>query len=124
MLPKLMQAHDGYGNYNVLNYIIVDDPHGGYSKTYSIGATFEGVLTLDDSINAQQAEKAGVTGVYTLTFDKEFNLPWHTVFCKDGDTNKAYRVTTKDENSTPSTSRLNLRQVKCEEYDISKDTEG
>lgn len=124
MLPKLMQASEGYGTFNVLNFTIVDDPLGGYSKSYSIGATFEGVLTLDDSINAQLAEKNGVTGVYTLTTDKEFRLPWHTVFCEDGNTNKAYRVTTKDENSTPNTTPLNLRQVRAEEYDISKDTEG
>lgn len=124
MLPKLMQASEGYGTFNVLNFTIVDDPYGGYKKIYSIGATFEGVLHLDDSINAQIAEKNGVTGVYTLTTDKEFRLPWHTVFCKDGNTNKAYRVTTKDENSTPNTTPLNLRQVRAEEYDISKDTEG
>ena len=123
MLPKLMQASEGYGTFNVLNFTIVDDPYGGYKKTYSIGATFDGVLHLDDSINAQLAEKDGVTGVYTLTFDKGLKLPWHTVFCIEGNTGKAYRVTSKDENSTPNLSRLNLRQVRAEEYDISKDTE-
>lgn len=115
--PDLLKANENYGIYQIWNMAIVDDGYGGYRNDWTAGATFEGVLILDDSINAQIAEKQGVKGVYTLTFGKELHLPWHTVFNRQG-TNSFYRVTSRDENATPSSSKLNLRNVKAEEYEI------
>lgn len=119
MLPKIMQATEGYSTFNVLNKSIIDDTRGGYTEGYTIGAQFEGVIVLDDSLQAQEAQKAGVTGVYTLTVDKSIDfLKWHTVICRKGDINDAFRVVTKDEKSTPSTTKLNLREVRLEEYEV------
>lgn len=118
-LPLIMQATEGYSTFNVLNRSIIDDTRGGYTEGYTIGAQFEGVIVLDDSLQAQEAQKAGVTGVYTLTVDKSIDfLKWHTVICRKGNINDAFRVVTKDEKSTPSTSKLNLREVRLEEYEV------
>ena len=121
MLPKIMQASEGYSDFNILNKTTEDDDYGGFREYYSIGAAFDGVLVLDNSIEAQRAEKEGVTGLYTLTVEKKYRLPWHTVIAKSGDMSQTYRVTTKDDNSTPDTTALNLRTVNVEEYDITKE---
>ena len=120
-LPKIMQTSEGYSDFNILNKTVEDDGYGGHNEYYSIGATFDGVLVLNNSIEAQRAEKEGVTGLYTLTVEKKYRLPWHTVFAKSGDMSQTYRVTTKDDNSTPDTTTLNLRTVNVEEYDITKE---
>lgn len=123
-LPDLLKANENYGVYQVWNSAIVDDGYGGYKEELTPGATFEGVLVLDDSINAQIAEQQGVRGVYTLTFGKGLRLPWHTVFRRTDDSrNLFYRVTSRDESSTPSVTRLDMRTVKAEEYIPSSETE-
>lgn len=120
-LPLIMQASEGYSDFNILNKTVEDDGYGGHREYYAIGAAFDGVLVLDNSIEAQRAEKEGVTGLYTLTVEKKYRLPWHTVIAKSGDMSQTYRVTTKDDNSTPDTTALNLRTVNVEEYDITKE---
>lgn len=115
MIPDLLKATENYGVFTILNKSTVSDGYGGYYDQYTAGATFEGVLSLDDSIQAQQAMSQGVTGVYTLTCEKSLHLPWHTVIRKGDQT---YRVTSKDENSTPTSSPLGMRVVKCEEWVI------
>lgn len=119
MLPSLMQENENYGIFQIFNAITQNDGYGGYVTTYEPGATFDAVLVLDDSLQAQVAEKQGVTGVYTLTYEKVLHLPWHTAFKKiSGEklVGTYFRVTSKDENATPGTSSLNLRYVKCEEF--------
>jgi len=119
-LPDLMKANENYGHFQIYNLITQNDEnYGGYISTYVPGATFEGVLVLDDSINARVAEKQGVTGLYQMTFEKELHLPWNTVVRKiDGEklVGTFFRVTSKDENATPSSTPLNLRKVIMEEY--------
>lgn len=124
-LPDLMKANDDYGEFQIYDLITYNDQYGGHEQRYTPGATFEGVLILNNSIRAQEAQKNGVTGVYTLTFDKTLRLPWHSVFKKiireNGNivaTGSFYRVTTKDDNAPPKTATLKFRQVVCEEYTL------
>ena len=105
-LPILMQANENYGTFEFINESTVDDGYGGYTTAYTAGATFDAVLV---------AEQDGVKGVYTLTTDKVVPLAWHKIFRRKG-TNAVYRVTSKDEHATPSTTPMNLREVKAEEY--------
>lgn len=114
-LPILMQSNENYGQFEFINEGIVDDGYGGYKPAYTAGATFDAVLVLNDSIQAQKAEQDGVKGVYTLTTDKAVPLAWRKIFRRKG-TNDVYRVTSKDEHATPSTTPMNLREVKAEEY--------
>ena len=117
-LPTLMQANENYGKFNFINEMIIDDGYGGYTEGYKVGAEFEAVIVLDDSVQAQRAEKDGLKGVYTLTTDTTVPLKWHKILRRQKD-NAIYRVTSKDEHATPSTTTLNLREVKVEEYTLS-----
>lgn len=118
MMQPLMLETEGHGFFRIINRSTEADGYGGFVDTYTIGAKFEGVLVLNDSINAQVAMSQGVTGVYKLIYDKSLRIHWHTVFCKDEDHDRVFRVTSKDEKSTPSSSSMDLRYVLCEEWEI------
>ena len=117
-LPAFLQGFEGYGTYSIVNLIYHDDGYGGQNYEWAATYQFDAVMSLDESIATQLAEKQGVKGVYTLTFAKPTRLPWHTVICRSNDLTKCYRVTSKDEKSTPSSSALNMRLVRCEEYEL------
>lgn len=117
MFPEFLTKFEGYDEYVIMNKETVDDGAGGYIERYVPGATFRAVLTLDDSIDAQRAMQEGVTGVYTLTCEKGLRLPWHTVFVRKS-TNDVYRVSAKDDKSTPSGAGFDLRTVRCEEWEL------
>lgn len=117
MFPDFLTKFEGYDEYVIMNLITVDDGAGGYKEKYVPGASFNAVITLDDSLDAQRAMKEGITGVYTLTCEKDQRLPWHTVFIRKS-TNDVYRVTSKDEKSTPSGAGFDLRTVRAEEWEL------
>lgn len=97
-----------------------DDGYGGFVIGWAEGATFQAALVLDDSITAQIAQSQGASGVYTITTSKAINLQFHDVFkrVRDG---KVFRVTTDgDDNRTPDSASLNMRQVRAEEWSTTK----
>ena len=123
-LPSLLKANENYGEFQIYDAITENDGYGGYKTTYTPGAVFEGVLVLDDSINAQIAGKQGVTGVYTLTVEKILRIPWHTVFRKISGENLVgnfFRVTGKDDKATPKSAGIDMRTVNVEEYELPGD---
>lgn len=105
------------------NCIILDkrtesDGYGGYRSMWVEGAPFEAATVLDNSMEARTAEKAGVTSLYTVTTKKAVNLQYHDVFkrLRDG---KIFRVTSDgDDDSTPKSAALNMRQVSAEEWEL------
>ena len=119
-LPELAKEFEGYGTYVILNYGIVDDEYGGHKETWTPGAHFDATLTLDDSTEMKVAQAQGVKGIYRVTTNKAVHLPWHTVF-RSVDDEKTYRVTSKDDNATPTRSTLDIRFVSAEDYEL---TEG
>ena len=115
---------DNMENCILYNKIITNDGYGGYNTEWSEGAEFKAAIVLDSSIQARQAEKEGVTGLYTITTGKEFNLTFHDVFKRVTD-GKVFRVTTKgDDRKTPKGATLNMRQVNAEEYELSEEDNG
>lgn len=134
-LPSFLEVFDDYGTFQIYDVTTGGgDGYGGNIKpTYTPGGMFKGVLVLNNSVNAQIAQKQGVTGVYTLSFGKELRLAWHTVFQKvildkDGKViqrGSVYRVTTKDDNSAPNTAStaMQFRQVTAEEWKIPTELE-
>ena len=103
--------------------IIIDktsepDGYGGRVIKWVEGAEFKAALVLDTSIQAKIAEQEGVTGLYTVTTRKTFNLQYHEVFkrIRDG---KIFRVTSDgDDKLTPNSATLNMRQVSAEEWEL------
>ncbi len=92
------------------------DGYGGFVVVYVEGAGFDAAIVLDSSIQAKIAEQQGVTGLYTVTTNKNINLQYHDVFKRLSD-NKIFRVTSDgDDKYTPLSSNLDMRQVSAEEY--------
>lgn len=94
------------------------DGRGGIVPTWEQGAAFDAAITYDSSIQARTAEAQGVTALYTVTTTKAVNLQYHDVFrrLEDG---KIFRVTSDgDDNKTPKTAGLNMRQVTAEEFEL------
>lgn len=94
----------------------IPDGYGGYSTEWVDSVPFDAAIVLDTSMQARIAEKQGVTGLYTVTTKKSFNLQFHDVFRRSKD-NKIFRVTSDgDDKATPASAGLNMRQVSAEEW--------
>ena len=105
----------------MLDKTTVSDGLGGYERRYVDGATFDAAISLDDSVQAQTAMAAGVTGVYTVVTKKSVNLQFHDVFRRLSD-GKIFRCTTDgDDSKTPPTAGLNMRTVRAEEWELPND---
>lgn len=102
----------------IYNKTLVSDDYGGYTTTYAEGVSFNAAVVLDSSIEARVADAQGVKGVYTVTTGKEINLQYHDVFKRLSD-GKIFRVTTDgDDNKTPKSASLNMRNVNAEEWSL------
>ena len=92
------------------------DGYGGVVTVWKDGAVFKAAIVLDSSIEAKIAAKQGVTALYTITTAKNIILKFHDVFIRESD-GKVFRVTSDgDDNHTPASAGLNMRQVSAEEW--------
>ena len=102
----------------ILNKQTASDGYGGYDITWTDGAEFKAAIVLDSSMQARIGEKQGVTSLYTVTTPKQLNLQYHDVFRRVED-NKIFRVTSDgDDDKTPVSAGLDMRQVTAEEWKL------
>ena len=102
--------------FNLINVTKEPDGYGGFKKAYAIGAPFDAAIVYHTSLEARVAEKQGVTSLYTVTTRRNVNLEYHDLIMRAKD-NKVFRVTTDgDDNLTPKTANLDMRQVSAEEF--------
>ena len=95
---------------------VTPDGYGGYETVWSEGAEFDAAIVFDTSIEARSAEAQGVTSRYTVTTRRAMTLEYHDVFRRVRDS-KIFRVTSDgDDKATPSSTRLDMRQVTAEEW--------
>lgn len=94
----------------------VPDGEGGWTTAWADGAPFEAAIVLDSSINARVAEAEGVTGVYTVTTDRNVELDFHDAFRRDSD-GQVFRVT-KVNDSTPDVATFQFNQYQAEEWSL------
>ena len=102
----------------IIDKITAPDGRGGVITRYVEGASIDVAYSFDASMEARIGEKQVATGRYTLTTNKAVNLQYHTIVkrVRDG---KVFRVTSDgDDNYTPASSSLNIRQVEAEEWEI------
>jgi len=105
-------------DYIILDKTTVPDLIGGFSPKYVEGATIQGAMTFDTSLQARVAGAQGVSSVYTFTTKKNVILQFHDVLKRKSD-KKIFRVTSDgDDKYTPTSARLNMRQVNCEEWTL------
>lgn len=109
---------DAMESCTIINRSIVEDGYGGYTTAWVDGPSINAAITLDSSTQARIAEKEGVTALYTVTTSKALNLQYHDVFRRESD-GKIFRVTSDgDDNKTPPSANLNMRQVSAEEWGL------
>ena len=98
----------------------VETPDGlsGCTVKWSEGEQFEAAAVLDSSTAAKIAAAMGVKDIYTITTRKAVTLRFHSVIKRLSD-GKTFRITSNgDDKHTPSSARLNMRQVTAEEWAI------
>lgn len=104
----------------MLDRTSTSDGRGGIIYEYVDGAEFDAAIYLSNSLETEKAEKQGVTGLYQVTVRRDVRLEYHTVFKRLSD-GQTFRVTSKDESKSPSSSTLNMRVVRAEEYLLTED---
>lgn len=109
---------DAYENFTILDKATQPDGYGGVIVVYSDGATIKAAATFNSSVEALTAQAAGATSLYTITTNKAVNLQYHDVLRRERD-GKIFRVTSDgDDNYTPKSATLDMRQVQAEEYTL------
>lgn len=96
----------------------VSDGEGGFVTSWVEGAKFMAAITLNTSIEAQAAEKQGVTGIYKVMTDKSAMLDYHDVFRRQYD-GKIFRVTSDGGGKvTPARATFQSSVATAEEYTL------
>lgn len=109
---------DAYEKVVMIDKVTVPDGRGGYTTEWKDGADFKAAIVFDSSMQARVGEKAGVTSLYTVTTNRSVNLQYHDVFRRESD-KKIFRVTSDgDDNKTPPSATLDMRQVSAEEWEL------
>lgn len=102
----------------------VSDERGGFVVQWTDGASFNAAITYDTSVQAKVAEAQGVKDFIKVTTQRGITLEYHDVFRRVSD-GQTFRVTSKGENNaTPRSAGLDLRQVSAEEYELTGDGNG
>lgn len=109
---------DAFEPCTLLIKTVVKDGYGGYETTWANGAPFEAAIVYNATLQADQAEAAGVKSRYTVTTTRALTLEFHDVFRRETD-GKIFRVTSDgDDKYTPKMSTLDMRQVRAEEWQL------
>ena len=105
------------------NKVTVEDGYGGYKVVWNEGVEFDAAIVFNSSSQVQLAMQSGTAALYTVTTPKTINLQYHDIFKRKED-NKIFRVISDgDDNKTPKSATLNMRQVTAEEWKIPNDNE-
>jgi len=94
----------------------VPDGEGGWSVQWADGVPFDAAIVLNSSINARIAEAEGVTGVYTVTTDRNVAMDFHDAFRRELD-GQVFRVT-KVNDPTPNAATFQFNQYQAEEWSL------
>lgn len=107
-----------YEPLTIINKAIIDDGYGGTTVAWTDGATIQGALVLEESVQMRIAQAMGVTSSYTLTVKKSVELDYHTVLRRESDKKIFRLVSNTDDKKTPASAGLDMRQYKAEEWKI------
>jgi len=111
------QLLDEYRQHFVIwHKISVDDDYGGYTSTWTKGASFDGIITEDASLTATVAGIDTKKNYYGIKVKRDAPLDFKTIFRSDKD-GKWYRITSGDVLESPKMSALDMKILSCEAYD-------
>ena len=102
----------------MLTETVTEDGYGGRERFWADGRNFDAAIVFETSMEARQAEAAGVSSRYTVTTRRGEVLKFHEVFRRKSD-GKIFRVTSDgDDSHTPVSASLDMRQVTAEEWKL------
>lgn len=100
------------------------DEYGSVKTAYTQGAEIAIAYSFDASTAARIAAQEGVKNRYTLTTKRSIILRYPDIVKRAQD-GKYFRVTSDgDDNATPASTALDLRQVEAEEWEITSDEQA
>lgn len=100
-----------------MNETSIPDGRGGSITTWVPGASFMAGFELQNSLNEAVAQAQGVVGIYRVTTPRNVRLEYHRVFKRVSD-NRLFRVESKDDASTPTSTGLDMRIVRADEWEM------
>lgn len=102
----------------IIDKTTAPDGRGGVITRYVEGAEIKVAYSFDTSVESRVAEKDDALNRFTLTTKQSINLQYHDIVKRDRD-GKIFRVTSDgDDNKTPASSPLDMRQVEAEEWSL------
>lgn len=102
----------------IVDKVTTDDGYGGVVPTWKDGAKISAAIVYDTSNETRIAQALGSTSLYTVTVRKNVDLDYHTVLKRVSD-EKIFRITSNsDENKTPASATLNMKQYSAEEWKL------
>lgn len=101
----------------LMNKTTASDGYGGRVDAWAESDfTFSAAIVYNTSVQARVAEQQGIKNMYTVTTSKLVKLNFNEIFKRKSD-GKLFRVTSDGEdNKTPYTATLDMRQYTAEEY--------
>lgn len=107
-----------FEEFKIMDKSTSDDGYGGIRTVWTEGATINGALVYDNSSVMKVAEAQGSTASYTLTVRKNVDLDFYTVLKRSSD-DRIFRIlANSDENKTPDTAHLNMKQYPVESWNL------
>lgn len=102
----------------ILNHIRQDDEFGGYTDTWTEGATFYAAIAKNGSPEQLVAEQQGISEQFTVVVDQDFSLDYHDVFKRLSD-DSIFRVTSRTQDSTAHpASTIKIAKVTAERWEL------
>lgn len=102
----------------IIDKVTEQDGEGGHISVWRDGARIQAAIVHNSSMEAQIAEKQGVTSVYTITTMRSVVLDYHTVLRREKD-GLIFRVTSEPQDIvSPSVSTLDIRNVTAEKWSL------
>lgn len=93
-----------------------DDDYGGYDWIWTKGASFEGILTEDNSLTATVAGIETNTKAYGIKVRRNAPVEFKTVF-QDEESGKWYIITSDEPLKSPRMSAMDMKIFSCQAYD-------
>ena len=103
-------------DFQIWHKVSHDDDYGGYSSSWTKGATFKGILTEDTSLTATVAGQEKKTQLFGIKVKRNAPLEFQTIF-QDVTDKTFYIITSGKPLHSPSISAMDMKILSCQAYD-------
>lgn len=110
--------YEVFEEFKIMDKTTSDDGYGGIITDWTEGASIQGALVYDNSSTMKVAQAIGSTATYTLTVRKDVDLDFYTVLKRLSDGRYFRILANSDDNKTPDSASLNMRQYPAENWSL------